>query len=39
MALFIDIIYLGRELSKLLYVVLTSPFAVVGSLLMLGSEY
>jgi hypothetical protein len=39
MALFIDIIYVLRELTKLIYVVVTSPFAIVGSLLMLGSQY
>lgn len=39
MALFIDIIYVLRELGKLTYVVVTSPFAIVGSLLMLGSQY
>lgn len=39
MALLIDIVYIFRELSKLTYVVVTSPFAVVGSLLMLGSQY
>ncbi|MDO8825518.1 hypothetical protein [Methylophaga sp.] len=32
-----DIIYIFRELMRLLFVVITSPFAVVGSLLMLGS--
>lgn len=39
MALFIDIIYIIRELGKLTYVVITSPFAIVGSVLMLGSQY
>lgn len=39
MALLIDIIYVVRELVKLTYVVVTSPFAIVGSLLMLGSQY
>lgn len=39
MSLLIDVIYVLRELSKLLFVVLTSPFALVGSLLMLGSQY
>jgi hypothetical protein len=39
MALLIDIIYIFRELGKLIYVVVTSPFALVGSLLMLGSQY
>ncbi|WP_417549759.1 hypothetical protein [Methylophaga sp.] len=32
-----DTIYICRELMKLLFVVITSPFAAVGSLLMLGS--
>jgi hypothetical protein len=32
-----DTIYIFRELMKLLFVVVTSPFAVVGSLLMVGS--
>jgi len=39
MALIIDVIYLIRELLKILFVVITSPFAIVGSLLMLGSHY
>lgn len=39
MALIIDVIYVSRELVKLLFVVITSPFALVGSLLMLGSNY
>ncbi len=39
MALIIDVIYVTRELVKLLFVVITSPFALVGSLLMLGSNY
>lgn len=33
------VIYILRELSKLLFVVTTSPFALVGSLMILGSEY
>lgn len=37
MAFFIDLIYVCRELVRLLFVVITSPFAIVGSLLMLGS--
>lgn len=39
MALIIDAIYVCRELVKLVFVVITSPFALVGSLLMLGSNY
>ncbi len=39
MALLIDIIYVLRELTKLIYVVVTSPFAIVGSLMMLGSQH
>jgi hypothetical protein len=39
MALIIDVIYLMRELFKISFVVITSPFAIVGSLLMLGSHY
>lgn len=39
MALIIDSIYVFRELIKLLFVVMTSPFALVGSLLMFGSSY
>jgi hypothetical protein len=38
MALIIDLIYVLRELGRLAYVVVTSPFAIVGSLLMLGSH-
>lgn len=38
MALIIDIIYIVRELLKLLFVVATSPFALVAGLLMLGSH-
>ncbi len=37
MAFIIDSIYVCRELLRLLFVVITSPFAIVGSLLMLGS--
>lgn len=32
-----DTIYIFRELMRLFFVVITSPFAAVGSLLMLGS--
>lgn len=39
MSLVIDCIYVLRELAKLLFVVVTSPFAFVGGLLMLGSHY
>lgn len=39
MGLIIDFIYVLRELAKLLFVVVTSPFAFVGGLLMLGSHY
>jgi hypothetical protein len=39
MGLIIDFIYVLRELVKLLFVVMTSPFAFVGGLLMLGSHY
>lgn len=37
MSLLIDIIYIVRELIKLSYVVLTSPFGIIAGLLMLGS--
>lgn len=37
MAFIIDLIYISRELMRLLFVVITSPFAILGSLLMLGS--
>lgn len=37
MALIIDAIYIMRELSKLFYVVVTSPFAVIAAALMIGS--
>ena len=37
MSLIIDFIYVSRELLRLLFVVMTSPFAIVGSLLMMGS--
>lgn len=37
MAFIIDSIYVCRELLRLLFVVTTSPFAIVGGLLMLGS--
>ncbi|MDX1572635.1 MAG: hypothetical protein R3341_01320 [Methylophaga sp.] len=37
MAFIIDSIYVCRELLRLVFVVVTSPFAIVGSLLMLGS--
>ncbi|MDT8311948.1 MAG: hypothetical protein RQ732_10920 [Methylophaga sp.] len=37
MALIIDSIYVCRELLRLIFVVVTSPFAIVDSLLMLGS--
>lgn len=37
MAFIIDCIYVCRELLRMLFVVITSPFAIVGSLLMLGS--
>jgi hypothetical protein len=39
MGLVIDFIYVLRELAKLLFVVVTSPFAFVGGLLVLGSSY
>ncbi len=39
MGLIIDFIYVLRELVKLLFVVMTSPFAFVRGLLMLGSNY
>lgn len=39
MSLIIDLIYVFRELVKLVFVVITSPFALVGSFLMLGSSY
>jgi len=38
MSLLIDMIYIVRELSKLAYVVLTSPFALLAGFLMLGSN-
>jgi hypothetical protein len=38
MGLIIDFIYVLRELIKLSYVVITSPFAVVASLLLVGSH-
>lgn len=38
-AFIIDLIYLLRELAKLLFVVMTSPFAFIGGLLVLGSHY
>lgn len=38
MAFIIDMIYIIRELVKLLFVVMTSPFALIGSLLLLGSQ-
>ncbi len=37
MAFIIDCIYVCRELLRLFFVVITSPFAIIGSLLMLGS--
>lgn len=37
--LIIDAIYVLRELFKLLFVVMTSPFALVGGLLVLGSQH
>ena len=37
MAFIIDLNYISRELMRLLFVVITSPFAILGSLLMLGS--
>ncbi len=37
MAYIADTIYIFRELTRLLYVVVTSPFAIIGSVLMLGS--
>ena len=37
MAFIIDSIYICRELLRLLFVAITSPFAIIGSLLMLGS--
>ena len=37
MAFLIDAIYVLREVGKLLFVVATSPFAIIGSLLVLGS--
>ncbi|EMR12958.1 hypothetical protein MPL1_07408 [Methylophaga lonarensis MPL] len=36
MSLIIDLIYITRELTKLAYTVITSPFAIVAGLLMLG---
>jgi hypothetical protein len=38
MALLIDALYVMREALKLVYVVLTSPFAIVAGLLMLGNN-
>lgn len=32
-----DTIYIFRELTRLLFVVVTSPFTVIGSVLVLGS--
>lgn len=37
MALIVDAIYLFRELGKLFYVVITSPFAMLAAALMIGS--
>ncbi len=39
MALIIDLIYVTREVIKLLFVVMVSPFALVGSFILLGSSY
>lgn len=38
MSLLIDMIYIIRELVKLTYVVLTSPFAIIAGLLLLGNN-
>ncbi len=38
MSYLIDLIYIVRELLKLAYVVITSPFAIVAGLLMLGTN-
>ncbi len=37
MAFIIDSIYVCRELLRLVFVVIASPFAIVGRLLLLGS--
>lgn len=37
MAFLIDVIYISRELMRLMLVVITSPFAIVASILTLGS--
>lgn len=37
MSYLIDLIYIVRELLILTYVVITSPFAIMAGLLMLGS--
>ncbi|AFJ01386.1 hypothetical protein Q7C_205 [Methylophaga frappieri] len=37
MAFFIDCLYIGRELGRLALVIITSPFAIISSVLMLGS--
>jgi hypothetical protein len=38
MGVLIDLIYVLRELGKLAYVVVTSPFAFVGGLLILAGQ-
>jgi hypothetical protein len=37
MSVLIDTIYVARELMRLTYVVITSPFGLMAGLLMLGS--
>lgn len=39
MAFLIDIIYVVRELTRLMVVVITSPFAILASMLTLGSMH
>ncbi|KKN16188.1 hypothetical protein LCGC14_0978370 [marine sediment metagenome] len=39
MTLLIDLIYITREMAKLAFVIITSPFAFVGGLLLLASQY
>lgn len=39
MAYLIDVIYIVRELSRLFFVVITSPFAILASLLTLGNMH
>lgn len=38
MAFIIDAIYIFRELIRLLFVVVTSPMAIIGGLLLLGGQ-